>query len=122
VDRRALPAPDAAAPAAGYVEPASGSETAVAGIWGEVLGVERVGAHDNFFDLGGHSLRATRILARLREALGVSLPVSALFAHPTPAGLARLVDERRPAALDDERLLAWIESLSDEEATRMLAQ
>jgi acyl carrier protein len=121
VDRRALPAPDAAVPAAGFVEPAGGSQAAVAEIWSEVLGAERVGAHDNFFDLGGHSLRATRILARIREALGVSLPVSALFDHPTPAGLARLVDERRPAPPDDAGLLAWIESLSDEEAERLLA-
>jgi amino acid adenylation domain-containing protein len=102
VDRRALPAPaPAAALARGSgeperVEPASQLEELIAGIWEEVLGrpangSRAVGVHDNFFALGGHSLMVTRVLSRVREALGVALPVHALFEHPTVATLAQRV-------------------------------
>ena len=87
VDRRALPEPDAAAAAAARVPPRTPAEELVAGIWERVLGV-RPGAHDNFFDLGGHSLRATQVVSRIREAFGIDLPLRALFEAPTVAGLA----------------------------------
>jgi amino acid adenylation domain-containing protein len=60
----------------------------VAGIWSEVLGVERVARDDSFFDLGGHSLRATQVISRLRQAFGMDLPLALLFEAPTVAGLA----------------------------------
>ncbi len=91
VDRRALAAidPEPAGDAGEeWVAPRTPLEELVAGIWCEVLGVERVGAHDSFWDLGGHSLVATKVLARLHEAIDVELPLQALFEHPTPAGLA----------------------------------
>ncbi|HEX6751950.1 MAG TPA: amino acid adenylation domain-containing protein [Longimicrobium sp.] len=124
VDRRALPAPDAGAahPEAAFAPPATATEEAVAEIWREVLGLERVGATDDFFDLGGHSLRATRILTRVGARLGVELPVGVIFDHPTVRGIAALVDERRAAAGPDDELLAWLESLSEEEAERLLAE
>ncbi|HEX8393727.1 MAG TPA: amino acid adenylation domain-containing protein, partial [Longimicrobium sp.] len=87
VDRRALPAPDDTAAAAGQVPPRTPAEEVVAGIWARVLGVTP-GVHDNFFDLGGHSLRATQVVSRIREAFGVNLPLRALFEAPTVAGLA----------------------------------
>jgi amino acid adenylation domain-containing protein len=93
VDRSALPAPDrqsAQAPST-YVAPRSAVERLLAGICTEVLGVERVGAHDDFFGLGGHSLLATRVIARLETALGVELPVRLLFEAPTIAGLAQRI-------------------------------
>jgi amino acid adenylation domain-containing protein len=91
LDRRALPAPDApAADADRYVEPRTREEALVARIWAEVLGVERVGAHDDFFALGGHSLLATRVLSRLRTA-GVELPLRVLFERSTVASLAERV-------------------------------
>jgi len=123
LDRRALPAPDGAAAAGGdgFVEPATPTEAAVAEIWREVLKLERVGATDHFFDLGGHSLKATRILTRVGARLGVELPVGVIFDQPTVRGIAALVDEKRAQAGEpDEALLAWLETLSDEEAERLL--
>jgi amino acid adenylation domain-containing protein len=93
VDRRALPAPDRTRPEREhtYVPPRDAVEEALAGIFQEVLGRERVGAHDDFFDLGGHSLRAAQVASRVREALGVELPLRQMFESPTPAGLAEAV-------------------------------
>ncbi|HEV3391341.1 MAG TPA: amino acid adenylation domain-containing protein, partial [Solirubrobacteraceae bacterium] len=76
VDRRALPAPDlSVSRGAALVVPRNPVEEILAGIFGEVLGVDRVGIEDDFFELGGHSLKATRVMSRLREALGVELPL-----------------------------------------------
>jgi hypothetical protein len=90
VDRRALPEPgaDRAAPEASFVAPRTAAETALAGIWSDVLGVAPVGVHDDFFVLGGHSLAAAKILARVRDALGAELSLAVLFEAPTIAGLA----------------------------------
>lgn len=76
-------------------------ETAVARIWCEVLGVDRVGPDEDFFDLGGHSLLALRVVSRLRRAFGIEVKVRDLFEHPTVAGLAGLV-ERTLAGLTAE--------------------
>jgi len=124
LDRRALPPPtpgtsdeDAWAP------PETPTESAVAAIWSEVLEMERVGADDDFFDLGGHSLKATRIFSRVSARLGVELPVGVIFDRPTVRGMAAAVDERRDAGFDsDDEMLEWLEGLSDEEAERLLAQ
>jgi amino acid adenylation domain-containing protein len=89
VDRSALPAPDHQPHAAStYVAPRSALERLLAGICTEVLGIERMGANDDFFALGGHSLLATRVIARLEANLGVEVPVRLLFEAPTVAGLA----------------------------------
>ncbi|HEX5759073.1 MAG TPA: amino acid adenylation domain-containing protein, partial [Thermoanaerobaculia bacterium] len=89
VDRRALPAPAARVADAEPVAPRDEMERAVAALWREALGVERVGVHDNFFDLGGHSLALARVHVLLKERLGREVPVVDLFRHPTVAALAR---------------------------------
>ncbi|MCW6008140.1 amino acid adenylation domain-containing protein, partial [Micromonospora sp. CPCC 205371] len=91
-DRAALPVPDRAAlgPAA-YVIPSGPVEQLLAGIWREVLGVDRVGAQDDFFALGGHSILVTQIVARVRAA-GYEMSVGDLYEHPTVAGCAALLD------------------------------
>ncbi|HSK81092.1 MAG TPA: amino acid adenylation domain-containing protein, partial [Thermoanaerobaculia bacterium] len=96
VDRKALPEPGTAA-AGEYVAPRNPAEEVLAGIWGEVLGRERIGVEDNFFRLGGHSLLATRIVSRVRSVFGVELPVRALFELPTVAELSAAVEAERRA-------------------------
>ncbi|HSF39107.1 MAG TPA: non-ribosomal peptide synthase/polyketide synthase [Thermoanaerobaculia bacterium] len=92
VDRRALAKirPGVAAEAE-YVPPRTPTEEVLAGLWASVLGAERVGIRDNFFDLGGHSLVATRLVARVRQVFGVEVPLRALFEGPTVEELARRV-------------------------------
>ncbi|OWY82156.1 hypothetical protein B9C99_08865 [Rhodococcus sp. BUPNP1] len=92
LDRRALPAPRIDIDADRFREPATESERIVAQVWTEVLGIERVGADDSFFDLGGNSLVATRVVARINEATGASLAIRELFEDPTVEGLAARVD------------------------------
>ncbi|HEX8907261.1 MAG TPA: amino acid adenylation domain-containing protein [Longimicrobiaceae bacterium] len=92
VDRRALPAAEAAAETAAYVEPRTPTERAVADVFGEVLGVERVGAADDFFSLGGHSLLAMHVWSHLEDRCGVGLPLRTLFEHPVVRALAAAVD------------------------------
>ncbi|MDB5059708.1 MAG: Glutamate-semialdehyde aminotransferase [Chloroflexi bacterium] len=89
-DRRALPDPDQAPVETreGYVPPSTRAEEILARIFAEVLGLDRVGIHEDFFALGGHSLRATQVIARIRDAVGIDLPLRRLFEQPTVAGLA----------------------------------
>jgi aspartate racemase len=96
IDRRALPAPEhcGAAPALPRVAPRNEVETRLAEIWGEVLGRERVGVQDNFFDLGGHSLVAVQLVARIEKTFGQSVPLAALFQGPTIEHMAALLGER----------------------------
>jgi amino acid adenylation domain-containing protein len=99
VDRRALPAPDRERRAVqtSFVAPRTQSEEVVAGIWTQVLGVKRIGVNDNFFDLGGHSLRMTQVVSRLSKAFQVELPLRALFEIPTVSGLAQRIETIRQA-------------------------
>ncbi|WP_155617148.1 amino acid adenylation domain-containing protein, partial [Xanthomonas translucens] len=100
LDRRALPAPDADAIATqAYVAPEGEREALLADLWHELLGVERVGRHDNFFALGGHSLLAVRLISRIRTSLGLELPLAALFAHPRLADLAQALDSAAASTL-----------------------
>jgi amino acid adenylation domain-containing protein len=90
VDRKALPAPEAdrAGLRVEFVAPRNAAEEVLAAIWAEVLGLERVGIQDDFFELGGNSLLATQVMSRLRQALRAEVPLRALFEAPTVAALA----------------------------------
>ncbi|MFJ6380973.1 amino acid adenylation domain-containing protein [Kitasatospora sp. NPDC092039] len=88
VDRRRLPTVEPGVDVQEFVEPRTPDERTVAAAWREILGHPRIGAHDNFFTLGGHSVLATRIALRLREATGRDVPVRAVFDRATVAALA----------------------------------
>jgi acyl carrier protein len=94
VDRKALPAPTREdAPADdGYVAPRTETEVALARIWAELLGIPRIGIHDDVFDLGAHSLLAMRAVTQIRQEFDVNLQLRNLFERPTPAGLAEMID------------------------------
>ena len=94
LDRKALPHPEKARPEgeAAYAAPRTGMEKGIARIWAELLRIETVGLHDNFFDLGGHSLLVVQAQARLRDGFGVNVPVVRLFQHPTVGALARFLE------------------------------
>src|SRR2546430_10033559 len=87
LDRRALPAPEFGAHGPGYVAPRTEAERVLAGIWAEVLGVERVGAEDNFFTLGGDSIQSIAVVSRARQA-GLHLTTKDIFLHQAIAELA----------------------------------
>ncbi|TXI44705.1 MAG: amino acid adenylation domain-containing protein, partial [Lysobacter sp.] len=97
VDRRALPPPQAEDFAsAAYVAPEGETETALAAIWGEVLGIERVGRDDRFLDLGGNSLKTIQLATRIRARLGRDLPVDALFKAASLRAMAAAIDAQAP--------------------------
>jgi acyl carrier protein len=139
LDRRALPAPDQSQQAQGrpYQPPRGETEEGVAAVWAEVLGLERVGAGDNFFSVGGHSLLATQVISRVRQQFQIELPLRALFEAPTVAELARVIERTReqpqgarPSApaitargrrgKNLARLLAEVQGLSEVEAQQTL--
>ena len=125
VNLRALPEPSRARPTLDQtlVPPRTPVEATVCAIWAEVLGLDQVGIDDPFLDLGGHSLAASQVIAKIAETFHVDLPVSTLFETPTVAGIAAAIAaslaqhaEREPR----DRLLAELEQLSDAEAERLL--
>jgi len=95
VDRAALPAAEDAAreARASYVPPRTSLERTIAEVWKDVLGIEQVGVHNSFFDLGGHSLLLLQAVSRLNEALGRELPRGFMFEHPTIAALAQFLGD-----------------------------
>lgn len=96
VDRKALPAPQASLTksAQDFVAPTGGVEQTLATIWKEILKADQIGADDNFFDFGGHSLQVVQVQNRLRETLQVDIPVIKLFQYPTIRSLAAFIGEQ----------------------------
>jgi hypothetical protein len=125
IDRRALPAPDADAVIGNeYVEPADDVERVVAGTIADTLGVARVGALDNFFDLGGQSLHAMSVVARLADTFGVDVPLRAFFVDPTARNVAVLLRDDPRAGAQVDRIAAVrarLDAMSPEEVAAMLA-
>ncbi|UXY15520.1 amino acid adenylation domain-containing protein [Chitiniphilus purpureus] len=115
VDRKALPAPQGVA-RVDYAAPQGEVEVLLAGIWAEVLGLERVGRYDHFFELGGHSLAAVRVAALWAERHGHALPVRAFFEQPTLAALAGQLPATGTGDTRRERLAAMEQLLNDFEA------
>ena len=111
VDRKALPAPEGSrVTAAGqFVAPAGGVEQQVAAIWKDILHVDQIGADDNFFDFGGHSLQVVQVQNRLRETIGVDVPVLKLFQFPTIRALAKFIGEQNAAPGGNDGFRARIE-------------
>jgi acyl carrier protein len=112
IDRRVLPAPNAGTQAgASYTAPRTDAEMVIADIWADVLGIDRVGIHDSFFDLGGDSVRSLAVAARAKAAFDVALTPREVLVTRTVAGLAELVEDKVLAELeqialsvgDDER-------------------
>ncbi|MEN9357811.1 MAG: hypothetical protein RL695_1982, partial [Pseudomonadota bacterium] len=105
LDRKALPAPEFSPNESAYSPPAGELETLLVELWQTLLGQPRIGRHDNFFDLGGHSLLIVRLLEQMRQC-GLHSHVRQIFTHPTPAGLAAalLVDADAAAATPDATL------------------
>jgi amino acid adenylation domain-containing protein len=105
VDRKALPAPEAAGGALGAststIPPATETERMLVALWEELLGRTGIGTRESFFDLGGHSLLATRLVSRIRETRGVELPVRTVFEASTVTDLATEIDQRQSAGRAD---------------------
>ena len=100
-------------------------ESKLAAIWESVLSLDRVGVNDNFFDLGGHSLAATRVVSQVIKQFQLELPLLSLFQSPTVAEMAAVIIEHRGKLLDEEeleRLLSELELMSDEEAQHLVAK
>ena len=124
VDRRALPAPEAAAGASeDLIAPRTPEEEMLAALWGELLNLPAVDVRANFFDLGGHSVLGTQMLSRIEYEYGIELSLRALFEAPTLEQMAvRIVDACAIADQSDmEAMLRKLEHLSDEEVSKHLA-
>jgi acyl carrier protein len=125
IDRRALPAPDQDRPdlEREFVAPRNPVEQMIADLWAKTLSIEKVGIHDNFFDLGGHSLMATQIISRLRNTYHVEIPLRKLFEAPTVANLALVIAEAQATEVGEAELgeiLDELEGLSEEEVEKLL--
>ncbi|MEG4073438.1 amino acid adenylation domain-containing protein [Microcoleus sp. Pol14C2] len=100
IDRRALPAPDSQRQeqSQSYAAPQSELELLLAGVWSKLLKLDRVGIHDNFFEIGGNSLMTLQVAVQLRDLLATDLPVVKLFQHPTIAQLANYLNQGQTAS------------------------
>ncbi len=108
-----------------YVAPKNPLEETLTSIWAEAIDIERVGVHDDFFALGGHSILAVRIMSSIREMLDADLPMRAFFEHPTVSGLAAELTrdpERRERIERRTEILARISELNDDELEQQLAR
>jgi acyl carrier protein len=126
VDRRELPDPGDRRPELDtpYASPRTGIESELRRIWTELLGISRIGIHDSFFDLGGHSLTATRVVSQVIKQFQLELPLQYLFESTTVATMAAVITEHQGKKVGEkelDRILTELESLTDEEARRLLA-
>ncbi|WP_327407507.1 amino acid adenylation domain-containing protein [Streptomyces sp. NBC_01281] len=120
VDTKALPAPGSERPELGnaYTAPRTDTERILAAIWVDILGIETVGVHDNFFALGGQSISAVRMVSRIREA-GLPIALQQIMRHPTVAGLAAVLDTPEVRAETDGGLVVLLSSEDDPALPRL---
>ncbi|AFZ33305.1 non-ribosomal peptide synthetase (plasmid) [Gloeocapsa sp. PCC 7428] len=127
IDRRALPVPQLTATSQDYVVPRTEVEQAIATIWQNALNVEKIGIHDDFFELGGNSLSATQVITQMRH-LGMELTIRAFFEAPTIAAQAQIQQQHvKPAKTIPKlarsiELIPNVEQMSDQDVEAMLAQ
>jgi acyl carrier protein len=128
VDRNALPQPDYQRHGAedGFLAPRNPIEQVISEIWAEVLKIERIGIHDNFFDAGGHSLLAVRVLSRITQAFQSTVSLKDFFESPTVAQMANVIEEQKQTQTampkDLERFVTDLENISEDDAQRLLTQ
>jgi amino acid adenylation domain-containing protein len=126
VDRNALPIDQIGFETEeNYLAPRTALEQVLAGIFAEILSLERVGVNDSFFDLGGHSLLATQVLSRVREAFQLAIPLRKLFETPTVAGFAAAILEdaaERKRVEATAELLLKVVNFSDQEVHELLVK
>ena len=126
IHRRSLPRPDRSRPnlAQSYTPPTSEIDRQVVDIWEAILDVHPIGIHDNFFDLGGHSLAATRIVSAVIKTFLVDIPLAILFNSPTVADMAAAISAHMVKSVGEAeiaRILAELEALTDEEAQQLVS-
>ena len=127
VNRHALPEPDDRPidRTGAIVAPRTPEEKVLAQIWAEVLPVKQVGVADNFFDLGGHSLAATRVVSRVIQQFQLDIPLQLLFEAPTIAAMATVITAHQGKTLDEQgmtKLIDELDALSEEEAKRLVRE
>lgn len=127
IDRDSLPPPPASASEqeSEYVAPRSDVEEVIASIWGGVLGLEKIGAHNNFFSLGGHSVAAAQVVYRIRDLFQVELPIRTLFEGPTVAELTAALIAREPKPGRTDKIASAykrVKSMSTDEKQRLLQE
>lgn len=113
VDRQALPDPEIERVAEEFCGPRTPAEEMLAGVWTEVFRINQVGVHDSFFDLGGDSILAIKLVSRINKDFEIELPVRALFEQPTIAELATRIVQSQAEHADEEELLKLLEELGD---------
>ena len=115
IDRKSLPAPDSQLSQSDhpYVAPRTPTEELIADVWKEVLNQDKIGINDNFFDLGGHSLQATRVLTRLSQSTQIDIPLRTFFENPTVEELAMEMTQLQVDQENDQDIMQMIEELED---------
>jgi acyl carrier protein len=108
-----------------FSAPRTSLERHIAKIWGYIMSLDQVGVHDNFFDLGGHSLAAFRVISQVVQKFRIDLPPKALFDSPTVAEMAGVIETNVPKLATQEeldRILIEVEAISNEAAKRLLTE
>ncbi len=118
LDRRALPECDRVSDEAAFTEPQTPTEKEIAEIWTAVLGREKVGINESFFDLGGHSLMATQLVSRVRAHFGVELQLSEFFASPTIQDMAEMVEDAILAIASSDKIDELLDRLEETDAEK----